>query len=181
MNEINLTNLDKTGWETHRFGQIAFNISERVEPQQTDLEFYVGQEHLDPESLHIKRWGTPADVEGTKFKMYPGDVIFGKRRAYQRKAAIAQFEGICSAHAMVLRANSAVIDPQLFPFFIHSDEFMHQRLTFRSVRSRRQSIGVRSEIKNFSSSQNHSRRGWRHCCGWGTRWGKAETNFWRRP
>jgi restriction endonuclease S subunit len=53
-------------------------------------------------------------------------VIFGKRRAYQRKAAIVDFEGICSAHAFVLRANPEIIDPKLFPFFLHSDQFMHR-------------------------------------------------------
>lgn len=118
--------IDKSGWQTYRFDQIAFNISERVEPQETDLDIYVGLEHLDPESIHIKRWGTPSDVEGTKLKVYPGDVIFGKRRAYQRKAALATFEGICSAHAMVLRPNPEVIEPNLFLFFLHSDAFMHR-------------------------------------------------------
>ncbi|MGB3466620.1 MAG: restriction endonuclease subunit S, partial [Cyclobacteriaceae bacterium] len=51
---------------------------------------------------------------------------FGKRRAYQRKAAVADFKGICSAHAFVLRAIPEVIEPRLFPFFLHSDEFMHR-------------------------------------------------------
>ena len=37
--------------------------------------------------------------------MQKGDVLFGKRRAYQRKVAIAPFDGIFSAHGMVLRPN----------------------------------------------------------------------------
>lgn len=120
--------ISKKGYRKFRFDQIVFNISERVEPKDTELEVYVGLEHLDPESIHIKRFGKPTDVEGTKLKVYPGDLIFGKRRAYQRKAAIANFEGICSAHAMVLRANPKVILPELFPFFIHSDLFMHRAI-----------------------------------------------------
>lgn len=125
---FDIKNPSRKGWKTYRFDHIARSISERVEPKQTELEIYVGLEHIDPQSLHIKRWGTPADVEGTKLKVYPGDLIFGKRRAYQRKAAIANFEGICSAHAMVLRANPDVIDPKLFPFFIHSDAFMQRAI-----------------------------------------------------
>lgn len=39
---------------------------------------------------------------------------------------MVDFEGICSAHAFVLRANPEVIDPKLFPFFLHSDQFMHR-------------------------------------------------------
>jgi restriction endonuclease S subunit len=124
--KIDLKNLDKSGWETFRFEEIASKISETVDPNSTALETYVGLEHLDAEDIHIRRKGTPDDVSGGKLKCYPGDVIFGKRRAYQRKAAIVDFDGICSAHAFVFRANPEIIDPKLFPFFLHSDQFMHR-------------------------------------------------------
>ena len=124
--KIDLNNIDKSNWETFRFEEIASKISETVDPNSTDLEIYVGLEHLDAEDIHIRRKGTPDDVSGGKLKCYPGDVIFGKRRAYQRKAAIVDFEGICSAHAFVFRANPEVIVPKLFPFFLHSDQFMHR-------------------------------------------------------
>lgn len=124
--KIDLKNLDKSTWQTYRFEEIADKISEKVAPSKTDLEVYVGLEHLDAEDIHIRRKGVPADVKGGKLRCYPGDVIFGKRRAYQRKAAIVDFYGICSAHAFVFRANSEIIEPELFPFFLHSDEFMHR-------------------------------------------------------
>jgi restriction endonuclease S subunit len=121
-----IKDLDKSHWKYFRFEDIAFNITERVEPLDTNLDVYVGLEHIEPESLHIKRFGKKEDVEGTKLRFYPGDIIFGRRRAYQRKAAIAPCDGFCSAHAMVLRANPEVIDLRLFPFFLHSDSFMHR-------------------------------------------------------
>ena len=124
--KMDLNNIDKSDWETFRFEEIAAKISETVDPNTTTLETYVGLKHLDAEDIHIRRKGTPDDVSGGKLKCYPGDVIFGKRRAYQRKAAIVDFEGICSAHAFVFRANPEVIDPNLFPFFLHSDQFMHR-------------------------------------------------------
>ena len=123
---INLDNIDKSEWESFPFEKIAHRISETVDPNTTSLEVYVGLEHIDAEDIHIRRFGNPSDVKGGKLKCYPGDVIFGKRRAYQRKAAIVEFEGICSAHAFVFRANSDIIDPKLFPFFLHSDQFMHR-------------------------------------------------------
>jgi restriction endonuclease S subunit len=126
MQNIDLKNINKSGWETFHFEEITSKISETVDPNSTDLETYVGLEHLDADDIHIRRKGTPDDVSGGKLKCYPGDVIFGKRRAYQRKAAIVDFEGICSAHAFVFRANSDIIDPKLFPFFLHSDQFMHR-------------------------------------------------------
>ncbi|KAA6324350.1 hypothetical protein EZS27_026311 [termite gut metagenome] len=115
--------IDKSKWKTYRFEEFAQNISQRVEPQSTDLDIYVGLEHLDPDSLHIKRYGSPSSVEGTKLKFYKGNIIFGKRRAYQRKAALAECDGICSAHAMVLRAKTDFIDERLFPFFFHAKVF----------------------------------------------------------
>jgi len=118
--------INKSQWKTYKFGDIASSISERAEPKETKLDIYVGLEHLDPDCIHIKRKGHPSDVKGTKLRVYPGDIIFGKRRAYQRKAAIVDFNGICSAHAMVVRANPEVILPELMPFFIHSDVFMHR-------------------------------------------------------
>ena len=124
--KIDLNNLDKSNWETFKFDEIAQKISKTIDPNETSLETYVGLEHIDAEDLHIRRKGTPDDVKGGKLRCYPGDIIFGKRRAYQRKAAIVDFDGICSAHAFVLRANSEVIDPKLFPFFLHSDQFMHR-------------------------------------------------------
>lgn len=126
VHNIDLKTLDKSNWKTFRFDQIAHRISEPVDPNTTELDIYIGLEHIDAESIHIKRSGTPEDVSGGKLKCYPGDVIFGKRRAYQRKAAIVDFEGICSAHAFVFRAIPEVIIPELFIFFLHSDLFMHR-------------------------------------------------------
>lgn len=126
MATITLNNIDKSNWKPFPFEKIAKRISESVDPNKTELEVYIGLEHLDAETVHIRRHGSPADVSGGKLKCYPGDVIFGKRRAYQRKAGIVTQEGICSAHSFVFRANEEVIDARLFPFFLHSDQFMHR-------------------------------------------------------
>lgn len=121
-------NLNKQNWTIKRFEKIAFNISERVEPGNTTLNKYIGLEHLDSGKIKIDRYGTPDEVIGTKLKVYKGDVIFGKRRAYQRKAATVEFDAICSAHSMVLRANEREILKSLFPFFLHSDLFMNRAI-----------------------------------------------------
>jgi len=124
--KIDLKNLDKSNWTSFKFEEIAQKISKTVKPKESEVDIYVGLEHLDGEDIHIRRKGVPADVKGGKLRCYPGDIIFGKRRAYQRKAAMVDFNGICSAHAFVFRANPEVIDPKLFPFFLHSDQFMHR-------------------------------------------------------
>lgn len=112
------------GWQMVKFGDIAKHISKRVEPSETDLNIYVGLEHLDPDSLKIRRHGVPSDVAGQKLLVKKGHIIFGKRRAYQRKVAVADWDCICSAHAMVLEANLDKVIPGFLPFFMQSDVFM---------------------------------------------------------
>lgn len=114
------------GWQMVRFGDIAKHISMRVEPSETHLDIYVGLEHLDPDSLKIKRHGAPSDVAGQKLLVGKGQIIFGKRRAYQRKVAVAEWDCICSAHAMVLEAIPAKVIPDFLPFFMQSDAFMNR-------------------------------------------------------
>ena len=110
--------------KSYRFDQLADQINDRVIPAEADVERYIGLEHLDSDSLRIHRWGEPSEVESTKLRFQPGDIIFGKRRVYQRKVAVADTEGICSAHAMVLRAKPEVVLPEFLPFFMQSDLFM---------------------------------------------------------
>ena len=126
MNELHI---DKTHWKKYRFDEMVQNIAERVEPSQTDLDVYVGLEHIDPDCLHLSRHGHPSDVEGTKLRFYKGDIIFGRRRAYQRKTALATTDGICSAHAMVVRAKEDMVDPMFLPFLFHSKSFIDMAIT----------------------------------------------------
>lgn len=117
----------KLGWQTWRFDQMATNVNVRVDnPSESGMAHYVGLEHLDADSLKIRRWGTPDEVEATKLMFKKGDIIFGRRRAYQRKLGVAEFDGICSAHAMVLRAKPDVVLPEFLPFFMQSDRFMNR-------------------------------------------------------
>ena len=107
-----------------RFDQMAVPVKDKIEPAEADVDRYVGLEHIDPESLKIRRWGETSDVESSKINFKAGDIIFGKRRAYQRKLAVADFDGICSAHAMVLRPKTDVVLEEFLPFFMQSDLFM---------------------------------------------------------
>ncbi|BAC94969.1 type I restriction-modification system, endonuclease S subunit [Vibrio vulnificus YJ016] len=116
------------GWQMVKFGDIAKHISKRVEPSETELEVYVGLEHLDPDSLKIKRHGVPSDVAGQKLLVKKGQIIFGKRRAYQRKVAVADWDCICSAHAMVLEANPKTVLPEFLPVFMQSGYFMERAI-----------------------------------------------------
>lgn len=117
----------KVKWKIVRFDQMAEMANDRIDnPSEANVDRYVGLEHLDSDSLRIRRWGSPSDVEATKLLFRNGDIIFGRRRAYQRKLAVADFDGICSAHAMVLRARPEVALPEFLPFFMQSHLFMER-------------------------------------------------------
>ena len=108
----------------YRFEQIALNSTEKKKPVAEDRFTYLGLEHLDSGSLKITRFGADVAPVGEKLVMRKGDVLFGKRRAYQKKVAIAPFDGIFSAHGMVLRPKEDVITKNFFPLFISSDYFL---------------------------------------------------------
>ena len=108
----------------YKFDEIAINSTQKKKPTEEDKVYYIGLEHIDPGCFDVVRWGSNVAPTGDKLLMQKGDVLFGKRRAYQRKVAIAPFDGIFSAHGMVLRPNLKVIDANYFPFFISSDKFM---------------------------------------------------------
>lgn len=120
--------LTSDNYKSVSFGELAQNMSKRVEPSQTDLKVYVGLEHLDPDNLRIERQGVPDDVKGVKLLIWKGDIIFGKRRAYQRKVAVSHFDGICSAHSMVLRAKEKAVNKEFLPYFMQSDVFMNRAI-----------------------------------------------------
>lgn len=107
-----------------RFDQIAINSTAKKKPVEEDRFTYLGLEHLDSGSLKVTRYGSEVAPIGEKLIMRKGDVLFGKRRAYQKKVAIAPFDGIFSAHGMVLRPKEDVIDKEFFPLFISSDYFL---------------------------------------------------------
>lgn len=108
----------------YKFDQIAFNITDKKMPEPGDEKMYIGLEHLDSGSLKITRWGSEVELTGQKLVMKKGDVLFGRRNTYLRRAAIAPHDGIFSAHGMIFRPKTQVIDPEYFPFFISSNYFM---------------------------------------------------------
>ena len=110
----------------YRFDQIAYNSTEKKQPEDSDRAHYIGLEHLDSGCFGITRWGSDVTPTGEKLVMHKGDILFGKRRAYQRKVGIAPFDGIFSAHGMVLRPKENIIDKDYIPFFIASDQFMER-------------------------------------------------------
>ncbi len=109
----------------YKFSDLAYNITDKKMPEPGDEKTYIGLEHLNSGSLAVTRWGGEIELKGQKLVMKKGDVLFGRRNTYLRRAAIAPHDGIFSAHGMIFRPKTEVIDPDYFPFFIASDYFMN--------------------------------------------------------
>ncbi len=115
---------DKAKWLPVRFGDVVENLNETERnPAEIGLERFIGLEHLEPGSLHIRKWGNVAD--GTSFtrRCRPGQVLFGKRRAYQRKVGAAEFDAVVSGDIYVLAPKNDRLLPELLPFICLSERF----------------------------------------------------------
>lgn len=116
--------MKEDGWTRVAFGDVVRLSKARVaDPEAAGIERVVGLEHIDPGELRIRRWSDVAD--GTTFTTLfkPGQVLFGKRRAYQRKVAVAEFEGVCSGDIYVLEPSTDRLMPELLPFLCQTEAF----------------------------------------------------------
>lgn len=115
----------KPGWRKVKFGDVVQLSKARcADPLAEGIERYVGLEHLEPGDLRIRSWGNVADGVTFTSMFNPGQVLFGKRRAYQRKVAVADFSGVCSGDIYVLESkDAAVLLPELLPFICQTDAF----------------------------------------------------------
>jgi type I restriction enzyme S subunit len=122
-------NLDKSTWKRVAFGDVVNNVNETVrDADAAGIGRIVAMEHLDPGELKIQRWGSTGD--GTTFtrKVKPGQTLFGKRRAYQRKIAYAEFDAICSGDIYTFEADETQLLGGFLPFLVQSNEFFDHAL-----------------------------------------------------
>ena len=106
---------------TVKLGDVAIEVKENYKGDKTGYPI-VGLEHITPEEVTLSNWSI--NTENTFTKMFcKDDILFGRRRAYLKKAAIAPFNGICSGDITVIRAKSDKLLPELLPFVIQNDDF----------------------------------------------------------
>jgi len=104
---------------TIKLGDIAIEAKSSNKGDKTGCKI-VGLEHLTPSDVTLSSWSDDTNNSFTK-EFSKGDVLFGRRRAYLKKAAVAPFDGICSGDITVIRAKEGKVAPQLLPFIIQND------------------------------------------------------------
>ena len=110
----------------YRFDQIARESRETYSGNYKDIPI-VGLEHIIPNEMLLSDCDKNVETTFTKsFKK--GQILFGRRRAYQRKACVATFDGICSGDITVIEAIEGAVSPKLLPFIIQSDDFFEHAI-----------------------------------------------------
>ncbi|MFQ3171840.1 MAG: type I restriction enzyme S subunit [Oleispira sp.] len=141
-------NLDRSDWQLVKFGDVAIQQKQTVDRENTDLTRYVKGEHMYSEDLHLRKWGELKDEYlGPAFirKFEEGDILYGSRRTYLRKVAIAPFEGITSNTTFVIKANEERIDKRLLPYVMLSEGFAQH-----SIRNSKGSVNPYVNWKDLS-------------------------------
>lgn len=114
------------GWSVAKFGDVVRQVKKKVDPIAAGLERYVAGDHMDTDDLRIRRWGTVRDgYLGPAFTSHflPGQVLYGSRRTYLRKVAVADFEGVCANTTFVLESRSSDLLPGFLPYVMTTERF----------------------------------------------------------
>jgi type I restriction enzyme, S subunit len=138
--------IDKTNWKPVCLGDVVEESREVVrDPVKEGIEKVVGLEHIDSESIHLRRWETLEQSTTFTRKFVKGQVLFGRRRAYLKKAALAPFDGICSGDITVLEAKEDLL-PELLPFLINNDKFFDF-----AIKNSAGSLSPRAKFKDLAN------------------------------
>lgn len=121
-------NLDKTTWKRVTLGDVVAASKEKIDPASGEVERYIAGEHMDTDDLKIRRWGAVGDgYLGPAFhrRFHPGQVLYGSRRTYLRKVAVAEFGGVTANTTFVVETKDPSILLQEFLPFVMSSEPFH--------------------------------------------------------
>ncbi|MGL4222682.1 MAG: restriction endonuclease subunit S, partial [Shewanella sp.] len=134
--------------QTVKFGDICREVKLTTKyPIADGYERYIGLEHLDSGSLKIKRWGLIAEDNPSFTRVFKkGNILFGKRRPYLKKAAIAEFDGICSGDIIVIEPLNKEDDLGILPLILQTEQFWSW-----AVKTSKGSLSPRTKYKELSN------------------------------
>ncbi len=112
-------------WQLKRFGEVAFPRRDRVDPRRTGVqEFCVELEHIASASGELLGSTSTGAQSSLKSVFRPGDVLFGKLRAYLRKYWLATRSGVCSTEVWVFTPKDRLVTTEFLFQLIKTDEFI---------------------------------------------------------
>jgi type I restriction enzyme M protein len=136
---------DRSMWQSIRFGNVVRMLKEEVYPGSGEVNRYVAGEHMETENVHIRKWGTVGNgYLGPAFirRFRKGQVLYGSRRTYLKKVAMAEFDGVTANTTFVLQADEGTLLQELLPWLMLSERFTQHSI--------RESKGSTNPYINFS-------------------------------
>jgi type I restriction enzyme S subunit len=118
-------------WGIVPLEQLLVLRGEVVQPQNVPNLRYIGLEHLDPGISKLLRWGTTEEVKSTKAHFYNSDILYGKLRPYLDKAALAEWEGVCSTDILVFKHTSKTV-ADFMVHVLHTKPFIEHAIATTS-------------------------------------------------
>lgn len=123
-----LGGIDKSNWRSTSLDDVVIRKEENdKEHAKERFDRFVKVEHMDAESLHLKRWGshTEEELPPTFYKVFrKGQILFPTRNPHLRRTALAHFDGICGEKTLTLEPNLEIVDPTFLPFLFNSESFV---------------------------------------------------------
>ena len=117
---------DRSKWKRVRFGDVVKQMKVQVDPEVDGIERYVAGEHMETENVHIRKWGMvgdgylgPAFIRGFR----KGQVLYGSRRTYLKKVAVAEWDGVTSNTTFVIEAVEEKMLQEFLPWLMLSERF----------------------------------------------------------
>ena len=110
-----------------KFGDVVKDVKINIVRLNNPYEYYVAGDHMDSEDLTIHRKGcfTTDDVGPAFIRVFkPGQILYGSRRTYLKKIAVADFEGVCANTTFVFETKDPhAFEQRLLPFIMLSKDF----------------------------------------------------------
>ena len=110
-----------------KFGDVVKEVKINIDRNTDNHEYFIAGDHMDSENIHITRRGIfeGSDVGPAFIRLFkPGQILYGSRRTYLKKVAVADFEGITSNTTFVLESKDENVMLQgLLPFYMLTDSF----------------------------------------------------------
>lgn len=117
-------------WIPVKFSSLATLSNARIDPSRSEgSDFCIELEHINQGTGLLNGSTVTTETSSLKTAFEPGDVLFGKLRAYLRKYWIANRPGVCSTEIWVLKANSQLVLPQYLFQMVATDSFIESAST----------------------------------------------------
>lgn len=95
-----------------KLGDVASRLNIKVDQSNTNLEYYIGGEHIESREFMIHN---RALIKGStigyqfQFGFRKGDILFMTKNPHLRKASMVDFNGLCSIATFVIHSNDETV------------------------------------------------------------------------